>query len=82
VLYFRNISHRDIASSLFKLRSHRPSPDPPADGIYPFHLEIRALVLHSIDYKYTAALKEPREKHGFVRCYESTLFKPGSESGH
>lgn len=56
------------------------SPEPPADGIYPFHLEdeeIRALALHSIDYKYTAAPKEPREKHGFgLDCRARMMMVP------
>lgn len=57
-----------------------PSPEPPADGIYPFHLEdeeIRALALHSLDYKYTAAPKEPREKHGFgLDCRARMMMVP------
>lgn len=46
----------------------QPEPEPPADGIYPFHPEddaIRAFSLHSLDYKYTNASKEPRERDAF-----------------
>ncbi|KAF9446785.1 hypothetical protein P691DRAFT_707922 [Macrolepiota fuliginosa MF-IS2] len=46
----------------------QPTPEPPADGIYPFHPEdeaIRALSLHSLDYRYSNASNEPRENDSF-----------------
>ncbi|KAJ3572323.1 hypothetical protein NP233_g3160 [Leucocoprinus birnbaumii] len=48
--------------------SSQPEPEPPVDGIYSFHPEdeaIRALSLHTLDYKYTNAPTEPREKDAF-----------------
>lgn len=64
--------HRPRAKSMSSKKSRptpsRSEPEPPADGIYPFHPEddaIRALSLHSLDYKYTNAPTEPRERDSF-----------------
>ncbi|KAF7784835.1 hypothetical protein Agabi119p4_1000 [Agaricus bisporus var. burnettii] len=58
-------------TSLSKKSRQIPSksePEPPADGIYSFHPEdvtIREFALHTVDFKYNNAPKEPREKDAF-----------------
>lgn len=59
------------------------SPEPPVDGIHPFHLEdeqICALALYSLDYKYTGAPKEPREKQGFGLDYRARMMVVPTEN--
>ncbi|KAF5355869.1 hypothetical protein D9756_004339 [Leucocoprinus leucothites] len=64
----RNHSKAKGSPKKSKTTPSQPMPEPPPDGIYTFHPEdeaIRALSLHSLDYKYTTAPQEPREKDAF-----------------